>query len=105
MYVAMHVADEMSDSCGFAEVAGRDDEDVLVGSTDDIRGVRIVVQELTGVKNSAGRQFKREDHAVGSFDQTSHAAPIDSAHWQLDDRQSGRRLCMWLEHAHGNGSR
>src|SRR5436190_14830577 len=101
MYVAMHVADEMSNPCGFGEVAWGDEEDLLVGSADDIRGLRILVQELTGMQNRARRQFKREDDAVGRFDETSHATAIDGAHRQLDDWQSGRRLRACMEHAHG----
>jgi hypothetical protein len=105
MYIAMHVADKMSNPRGLGDVTGRDDEDVLVGSADDICGFGIVVQELTRMKNGARRQFEREDDAIGSFDETSHAAPIDGVHRQLHDRQSGRRLCVWMEHAHGNRSR
>jgi len=105
MDVAMHVADEMPSACGFGDVARRDDEDVLVGRSDDIRRFGVMVQELTGMKNSSRRQLERENDAIGRFDEASHATPVDGAHRQLDDRQSGRRLCVWMERAHGDGTR
>jgi hypothetical protein len=105
MDIAVHVADEMPNPCGFAEVARRDDEDVLVGSADDIRGFGVMVQELTGMKNSPRRQLERENGAIGRLDETSHPTPIDGAHEHFDDRQSGRRLCVWMKRAHGDGSR
>jgi hypothetical protein len=105
MDVAMHVADEMPNLCRFGEVTRRDDEDVLVGRADDVRRSGVMVQELTGMKNSPRRQLERENDAIGRLDETSHATPIDSAHRQLDDRQSGRRLCVWMECAHRDGTR
>ncbi len=83
-------------------IARMRDQHVLVCCAHDICGFRIVVEKLAGMKNGAGRQFQREDDAVGRLDQPPDAASIDGAHRQLDDGQTCRRFGVRMEDANGN---
>jgi hypothetical protein len=105
MNIAMHVADEMADTRRLGKVTRTHDKDVLICGADDVGGFCVVVKKLSRMKHRSGRQFEREDHAVRRFNKPPDTATIDGAHRQLDDRQAGRRLTMWMKDAHRDGSR
>jgi hypothetical protein len=105
MNVAVHVANEMPDSRRLGKIARMNDENVLVRSANHIRGLRVVMQQLTGVQDGAGWQLEREHDAVRRFDESPHATAIDGAHGQFDDRQAGRRFGMRMKQANRNWRR
>lgn len=101
--VAMHVADQVADSCRFGQIARMGDQHILVCSAHHIRNFGIVVQELPRVKDRARWQFQCEYDAVGRLEEPPNAPPVDGAHREFDDRQAGRGLGLGMDHTHGNG--
>lgn len=101
--VAMHVADQVADSCRFGQIARMGDQHILVCSAHHVRNFSIVVQELPRVKDRAGRQFQGEYDAVGRLQEPPNTPPIDRAHREFDDRQAGRGFGLGMNHANGNG--
>ena len=77
----------MSDAGRFSQIARMHDQHVLVCRADDVSGFGVVMQELAGMKDRAGRQFEREHDAVRRLDEPAHTTTIDGAHRQFDDRQ------------------
>ena len=71
--VAMHVADQVADSCRFGQIARMGDQHILVCSAHHIRNFGIVVQELPRVKDRARRQFQCEYDAVGRLEEPPNA--------------------------------
>ena len=102
MNIAMHIADEMAYTRRLGKVTRMHDKNVLICSADDVGGFCVVVKKLSRMKHRSSRQFEREHHAVRRFNQSADATTIYRAHRQLDDRQAGRRLTMWMKDAHRN---
>jgi len=105
MNVAVHVANEMPDPRGLGKIARMNDENVLVRRANYIGGLRVVMQQLTGMQNGPGWQFEREDGAIRRFDEPPHATAIDGAHGQFDDRQACGRFGMRMKQANRNRGR
>jgi hypothetical protein len=82
--VAVKVPNQMRDGCRLGDVARPDDEHVFVSRRDDVRVVLILVEQLTGMENRAGRELEREHRPIRRLDEPSHAPPIVRAHAKLD---------------------
>lgn len=102
--IPVHVADQMPDACRLGQVARMNDQHVLVCRADDIGGLGVVVQELTGMKNRPGRELQREDGAVWSLDQPPNTATIDGAHRQFDDGNAARWFGVRMNRSDRNRS-
>jgi hypothetical protein len=103
--IAVHVSNEVSDTGGLGKVARCDHQDVFVGRAHDVRGLRVVVQELTRMKDRARRQLERKHDTIRSFDQTADTPSITGIHGKFNQSQPGRRFGMRTECANGDGRR
>jgi hypothetical protein len=103
--IAVHVSNEVPDTGSLGKIAWHDHQDVFVGRAHDVRGFRVVVQELTGMKDRPRRQFERKHDTIRRFDQTSHAPSIGRIHGERDQPQPGRRFPVRVQRANRDGRR
>ena len=99
MEVAVHVANQMADTGRFGEVARINNYHLFIRGADDVGRLRVVMEQLPGVKDGARRQFERKDDAIRGFDEPPDAPAIDGAHRQFDNRQSSWWFPMRMENA------
>ena len=85
MDVAVHIANQMTNAGRFSQIAWVYDEDLFISRAHDVGGFSVMMQQLARMKNGAGWQFERQDHAVGGLDQPADTATIDGAHRQFDN--------------------
>jgi len=88
--IAVHVSNQVSDTGSLGKVARCDHQHVFVSRADDVRRLRVLVQQLARVKDGAGRQLEREHHAIGRLDQAANAASIGRTHGQFHHSQPQR---------------
>lgn len=103
--IPMHVANQMTDAGGLSQITWVHNEDLFIRRAYHVCGFSVVMQQLAGMKNRAGWQFKREGHAVRRLEQPADTTAIDGAHGQFDNRQSRRRLGVRVENSNGNRCR